>query len=135
MDNEIVGSLNIVKEEKKDYLTVEQLKDNYIYDVKGRNFSAAVWKEKKRRFYGVRSKWGDTFISSELHWDDDDHFGTVKPLREIRKLEFNYCSDCGRVDDDKLIKILEPIDEECYERQNEEFRKSCEELYGPIQES
>lgn len=117
------------------YIPVDKLIDNHIYEVEGRNFSAAVWKEKKRRFYGVRNKWGETFISGELHWDDDDNFGTVKPLREIKKLEFDYCSDCGRIDDNKLIKILEPIDEECYKKQNEEFRKSCEELYGPIQES
>ena len=45
--DEIVGSLNIVKEH---YLNIEQLKDNYIYEVKGENFSVAVWKEKKKRF-------------------------------------------------------------------------------------
>lgn len=135
MDNEISGSLNIVDENKKEYLTTDELKNNYIYNVNGRNFSAAVWKAKNRRFYGVRHKWGDTYISSEVHWDDDGHFGTVKPLNEIRELEFNYCPSCGQLDDNKLIEILSPIDEECYERQNEEFRKSCEELYGPIQES
>lgn len=102
--DEIVGSLNIVKEH---YLSIEQLKDNYIYEVKGKNFSAAVWKEKKKRFYGIRSRKDEAFIDCELHWDD--HFGTVKPLREIRELEFDYCSDCGIIDDDKLIKILEPI--------------------------
>lgn len=102
--DEIVGSLNILKEH---YLGIDQLKDNYIYDVNGRNFSTAVWKEKKKRFYGIRSKNGEAFIGCELHWDD--HFGTVKPLREIRELEFDYCPDCGIIDDDKLIKILEPI--------------------------
>jgi hypothetical protein len=117
------------------YIPIDKLINNHIYEVKGRNFSAAVWKAKNRRFYGVRHKWGDTYISSEVHWDEDSHFGTVKPLREIRELEFSYCPSCGQADDNKLIEILNPIDEECYKRQNEEFRKSCEELYGPIQES
>lgn len=117
------------------YIPVDKLIDNHIYEVKGRNFSAAVWKAKNRRFYGVRSKWGETFISPELHWDDDNHFGTVKPLREIGKLDFDYCPSCGAGEENKLIEVLNPIDDECYKKQNKEFRKSCEELYSPIQES
>lgn len=132
MDNGMTGALNIVKEE---YIPREKLKDNYIYEVKGRNFSAAVWKAKNKRFYGVRSKWGETFISPELHWDEDNHFGTVKPLREIRELEFNYCPSCGVAEENKLIAVLNPLDNEFWNKQNEEFKKSCEELYGPIQES
>ena len=46
--DEIVGSLNIIREH---YLSIDQLKDNYIYEVKGKNFSVAVWKENKKRFY------------------------------------------------------------------------------------
>ena len=44
--DDIVGSLNIIEEH---YLSVDQLKDNYIYEVKGKNFSVAVWKEKKKK--------------------------------------------------------------------------------------
>lgn len=121
------------KSTEDSYLPLDCLKDNYIYEVKGRNFSAAVWKADKQRFYGVRSKWGDTYISPELHWDSDDHFGTVKPLREVGELEFDYCPRGTQETEDKLVAILEPLDNDFYQRQQDEFIAGVEELYGPIQ--
>lgn len=121
-----------IKSTEGGYLPLDCLKDNYIYEVKGRNFSAAVWKAEKQRFYGVRSKWGDIYISPELHWDSDAHFGTVKPIREVGELGFDYCPRGTAETEDKLIEILEPMDDEFYPRQRDEFTKSVEELYGPI---
>lgn len=115
--------------EDSHYLPLDCLKDNYIYEVKGRNFSAAVWKAEKQRFYGVRSKWGDIYISPELHWDSDEHFGTVKPMREVGELEFDYQPRGTAETEDRLISILEPMDNEFYHKQ---FSESVEELYGQI---
>lgn len=121
------------KSKEGSYLTLDRLKDNYIYEVKGRNFNAAVWKADKQRFYGVRTEWGDTYISPELHWDSDAHFGTVKPIREVGELGFDYCPGGTAETEDKLIEILEPLDNEFYQRQRDEFVAGVEELYGPIQ--
>ena len=110
---EISGQMKI-------YIPIEQLKDNHVYEVDGRNFIVAVWKERQRRFYGVRKKWGDIFIDNELHWDDNEHPGTVKPLKDIG--EYNYCPMCGRIDDEKLIDFLTPIENEIYKRRKEQVK-------------
>jgi hypothetical protein len=53
------------------------------YKVKARNFEYGRWNG--TRFEGRRYKFGHWFWDQELHWDDDPHYGTVKP---ICKLDF-----------------------------------------------
>lgn len=104
------GKMNI-------YIPVDKLKDNHVYEVDARNFAVAVWKEPQRRFYGIRSKWGDVFIDYELHWDDDKTHGTVKPIKDIG--EYDYCTMCGIDEEKKLIKFLRPIEEEILKKRYE----------------
>ena len=64
-----------------EYLPKEELEIGQAYEVDGRNFTVAIWTGEK--FAGVRNKFGQNFIDEEIHWDDDDHYGTVKPLRKL----------------------------------------------------
>lgn len=63
------------------YLKVEELTPGKAYAVNARNFAVAIWTGYE--FYGLRSKLGGKFMDTELHWDEDDHHGTVKPIKEL----------------------------------------------------
>jgi len=64
------------------YIPIEELEVGEAYHVDGRNFSIAIWDGEK--FWGVRYKWGDKFMSEELHYDAHKKYGTVKPLKRLK---------------------------------------------------
>lgn len=64
-----------------EYIKLPDLEVGARYEVDARNFTEAVWNGKE--FRGMREKFGHTYEAGELHWDTDDHYGTVKPLRKI----------------------------------------------------
>ena len=49
------------------------------YEVQSRNIRHGVWDGKE--FHGIRHKFGDYFMDSEIHYDLDDHHGTAKAIR------------------------------------------------------
>lgn len=69
--------------DKKDYMKFEDCKEGFTYNIDGRNFSYGIFHNEQ--FYGIRHKFGDTFIDTEIHWDKDKHHGTVRPQKEIEK--------------------------------------------------
>lgn len=99
------------------YIPISELKLNHIYLVDGRNYFIALWDG--REFIGIREKFGDTFLSEEDHWDTENR-GTVKPYREIDKLE-DYCHACG--DDSKLFDYLKKIEDEKGSELYEELKR------------
>ena len=72
-----------------EYIKIEDLKNGYLYKIMARNASIGIWEERQKWFIISRFKFGTNYIFSELHWDADEHFGTVKPLEEIEKSPFN----------------------------------------------
>jgi len=52
-----------------------------FYECAGRNFHIGYWDGKE--FQGLRTKFGNTFVTNEVHWDLHDRYGTVQPLRLI----------------------------------------------------
>ena len=63
------------------FLAMEDLQVGAAYAVDARNFSFAIWDGTV--FHGVRFKMGKLFVDTEQHWSDDNHFGTVRPLRRL----------------------------------------------------
>ena len=61
-----------------DYIPREKLIVGARYKLHARNFQEGVWNGKA--FEGIRTKFGHRFLDEELHWDEDPHFGTAKPL-------------------------------------------------------
>jgi hypothetical protein len=59
----------------------DELEPDTWYKVRARNFELAIWDGKV--FWGRRTKWGETYWAHELHWDDDPHYGTVKPIEKV----------------------------------------------------
>lgn len=65
----------------KTYLKLDQLIVGRKYRGIGRNFNEATWNGEA--FEGMRTKFGSTFLDTELHYDSDPSFGTFQPLEEI----------------------------------------------------
>lgn len=65
----------------KDYIEMKDLEVGARYEVNARNFNEAIWNGKE--FRGMRTKFGQTYEAGELHWDDDPHYGTVKPIKKL----------------------------------------------------
>lgn len=57
----------------------------HVYKVKARNFRVAVF-DGKVGFTGIRTKFGQRFLDTELHWDADETHGTCRPLEPIESL-------------------------------------------------
>jgi len=78
-----------VKYNMAEYLKAEELKDGFLYKIDARNASFGIWKSEKNSFLISRIKLCNNFIFEEIHWDKDEHFGTVRPLMEIEESPFN----------------------------------------------
>ena len=66
-----------------EYLPRAQLEIGARYRCEARNFTEGVWTGDV--FVYTRHKFGKSFIDCELYWDDDEHYGTVKPLEKIEE--------------------------------------------------
>ena len=72
----------------KKYLKVEKLKDGFLYYIDARNADFGIWNPEKNSFFISRVKFGHNFVFEEIHYDKDETFGTVKPLKEIEESPF-----------------------------------------------
>ena len=65
------------------YIKLEDLLVGRQYRCRARNFEVGTWNGET--FDYVRIKFGHTFPDTELHYDDDPHYGTVRPLELLPK--------------------------------------------------
>jgi len=68
------------------YLKFPDCNNGFLYQVEARNFSLGVFDLKSRGFIGIRSKFGHEYLNTEFHWDMCNHYGTVKPIKEIEEI-------------------------------------------------
>lgn len=62
------------------YILKQFMQNNTLYICDARNFSLGLWHNGK--MYYIRSKFGDSYIDTENHWDDGkENCGTCKPIR------------------------------------------------------
>ena len=99
----------------EEYISVDELIENGIYEIDARNFSFALYQN--NRFYGIRYKWGETFIDYEIHWDNE---GTVKPQRFVCPYNGSFVY-CNKKDEEELENILEIMEAFEYENTKECF--------------
>lgn len=86
-----------------EYLTTDECKDGYLYEIEARNFSLGVYRATTKGFIGIRYKFGNRYLFEELHWDNDPHFGTVKPLRELEACHVWPVMDAKLEEDSKAL--------------------------------
>ena len=75
-------------EDIKEYIKMPDLKNGYIYEIKARNANYGVWIENKSAFMISRWKFKANYLFLEIHWDKDEQFGTVKPIKLLEKFQF-----------------------------------------------
>lgn len=84
-------TMGMSEQELDKYIPMKDLKDGYTYQIDGRNCCVGIYNEKQIGFHYRRCKFGNIFLDTEYHWDigtvqpDMEHYGTVKPIREIEK--------------------------------------------------
>ena len=64
-----------------EHIPVDKMVDKVLYVCRARNFTVGIWHD--GRMYGLRRKWNDTFVDTELHYDEGAPHGTCVPLLKI----------------------------------------------------
>jgi hypothetical protein len=65
------------------YIAKPNCKDRKLYRIRARNFDVGVYNEKTCSFFGMRTKFGSTYIDDEYHWEHNQIHGTAKPIEEL----------------------------------------------------
>ena len=60
-------------------IPLEELEIGAAYELGARNIRVGIWDG--REFHGIRTKFRDRFMDSEIHWDLD---GTAVALRRLK---------------------------------------------------
>jgi len=63
------------------YIPMRDLVIGHCYVVESRNIRCGIWDGKA--FHGIRRKFGDLFMDSEIHYDLDDRHGTARAVKEM----------------------------------------------------
>jgi len=83
-------------------IPLDKLEVGECYELESRNLRKGVWDGKE--FHGIRYKFGDLFMDSEIHYDLDDRYGTAKAICKLEEpidLEIKpqgECPLCGNDD-------------------------------------
>lgn len=72
-----------------EYLKPSELKAGRLYRIRARNSRLGIWLPKVGGFVISRYKFWCNYLFVEYHWDLDESFGTVLPLKELEKAPFN----------------------------------------------
>jgi len=76
-------------------IPLAELEVGECYELESRNLRSGVWDGKE--FHGIRYKFGDLFMDSEIHYDLDDHYGTAQAVCKLVPpidLEIDPQGDC-----------------------------------------
>ena len=88
------------------YLKLDDLKAGNLYDIvsRGSYASCGIAVYKGDGLFHTLDTGVSTWrfrLTKELHWDSDNRYGTVKPLRDIGR-----CPDHLNRDDKKMVQLL-----------------------------
>lgn len=72
------------------FISVDECEDGFLYKVDARNFSLGVYNEHQKGFIGIRQKFKMIFLDLEYHWDTGAPYGTVKPIKKIKKCPIKF---------------------------------------------
>lgn len=67
------------------YIRLDQCKNGYLYNIDSRNLELGVY-DGNQGFIGIRTKFGNRYLSTEYHYDQGAPHGTVFPLEELERI-------------------------------------------------
>lgn len=94
------------------YIPLSECKRGHLYRINSRNLSLGVY-DGNWGFIGIRTKFGDRYLFTELHWDTGPPHGTVKPIEELERWQENLNENW---DNQKLFKYLEEVEEKSFKK-------------------
>ena len=63
----------------QNWIPLTECIDRKFYLIYARNFWYGVFSKEEKGFIGIRTKFGQRYLSTEYHWDTGEPHGTVKP--------------------------------------------------------
>jgi hypothetical protein len=90
------------------HIKADTLKDGFAYEICARRANVGIWVESRRSFVIPRSKFGNTYLFEEVHWDLSGFFGTAKPVMELEKAPFNVSE--YNLSDRQILNYLISLD-------------------------
>ena len=93
-------------------LTISQCKNNFLYIIRARNAKLGIFDSKSNSFKIRRKRFNLIYIDRELHWDEDEVFGTAQPYEEVEKTP-------KFPDDDAMLDYLKDKENELKEEISE----------------
>lgn len=96
------------------YLPVDRLIEGGFYRILARNANVGVWLPQKEGFSIAREKFGEVYLFTEIHWDVNEFYGTVKPIfrLEDEKLPKINSSDLDSPEElSSLLRVLGELDQ------------------------
>lgn len=67
------------------WVPIDECLDGHTYRILARNAHVGIYNAERKWFVISRVKFGNNYVSEEIHWDADPHYGTAKPLELIEK--------------------------------------------------
>jgi hypothetical protein len=68
-----------------EYIKLEDCIIGHLYKVQARNINLAVYNG-EGGFIGIRTKFGSSYLDTEMHWDTGAPFGTAHPLEDLGQI-------------------------------------------------
>lgn len=113
-----------MNKETREYLAIKDLKNGYIYKIKGIYANYGVWDESEKAFIVSRWKFKSNNLALEYHLDSEVEsdfatmfedqdvrkiFGTTKPIGILKKFEFEL-KEISKYNDRETKEILIYLD-------------------------
>lgn len=86
-------------------IPLNECRHGFTYRINSRNLRYGVYNEVSKGFTGIRYKFGDRFLFTELHYDVGPPFGTVHPIEELEQCPIEDL----RESNSELMKYLEGV--------------------------
>ena len=67
-------------------IPIAECRSRWLYSMDSRNLSMGVYNDSNKGFIGVRTKFRDSYLFAEYHWDVGEPFGTAIPHSALEQI-------------------------------------------------
>jgi hypothetical protein len=81
-----------------DYLPMSVMEQGALYRVRCRNSNCGIWNEEQKGFEIARTKFSESYIFVEHHWDTGAPYGTARPYEKMNKEPLVFESEAQKLE-------------------------------------